>query len=131
MMTDPIADMLTRIRNAGRGGLERATMPNSRMRREIARVLKESGFIGGYESGGETKKPSLTVDIRYDPESRPIIERIERISRPGRRVYLGARRIPKIRNGLGIGIFSTPKGIMTDQEARKANLGGEFLARVW
>ncbi len=131
MLTDPIADMLTRIRNAGRAGLGQATMPTSRIRREIARILTESGFIGGYESGGESKKPSLTVEIRYDRESRPIIERIERMSRPGRRVYLGARNIPKVRNGLGIGIISTPKGLMTDEEARKAHLGGEFLARVW
>ena len=131
MLTDPIADMLTRIRNGGAARLSRVSMPESRMKREIARVLKERGFIRDFESDGDAKKPVLTVVLRYDPRGRPMIERIERISKPGRRVQHRATDIPKVRNGLGLAIFSTPKGVMSDEQAREAHVGGEYLARIW
>ena len=131
MLTDPIADMLTRIRNAGRARLARVSMPDSRLKREVARVLHETRFISGYSSDDDPKKPTLTVEIRYNRSSGPMIEEIQRVSRPGRRVYVSANRIPKIRNGLGLAILSTPKGILTDDQAREAHTGGEILAEVW
>ena len=131
MLTDPISDMLTRVRNAGHARLTRISMPDSRMKREIARILKENGFLRDYSADSDPKKPTLTVELRYDRENEHIIEGIERVSRPGKRVYVGAREIPKIRAGLGIGILSTPKGILSDEQAREAHVGGELLARVW
>jgi small subunit ribosomal protein S8 len=134
MLSDPIADLLTRIRNAGRARRMRVSMPESRLRREIARVLKEAGYINDYSSDGDPKKPTLTVELRYHEDRRaglPMIDAIERISKPGRRVYLGCDEIPHVRNGLGLGIFSTPKGVLTDAQAREARVGGEYLARVW
>ncbi len=132
MQTDPIADMLTRIRNGGRARLVRVSMPESRIKREIARVLKASGFISDFESDdGAENKPTLQVEIRYNAENRPMIEGIERVSRPSRRVYVGSGEIPRIRNGLGIAILSTPRGILNDDEAREAHVGGEVLAKVW
>ncbi len=131
MLTDPIADMLTRIRNGGKARLLRVQLPESRMKREIARVLYERGYIDGFTSDGDPKKPKLSIDIRYNERSQPIIERIERVSKPGCRVYVGSGDIPTIRNGLGIAILSTPKGILTDEEAREAHVGGEILAKIW
>jgi small subunit ribosomal protein S8 len=123
--------MFTRIRNAGMAHHGAAQMPSSRIKREIARVLKESGFIEDFRVGAEDGKPVLVVDIRYDDEREPIIEGIERVSKPSCRVYVGAAEIPKIRNGLGIAILSTPRGILSDGQAREAGVGGELLARVW
>ncbi|MFQ5514733.1 MAG: 30S ribosomal protein S8 [Myxococcota bacterium] len=131
MLTDPLADMFTRIRNAGRARLTRVSLPESRLKREIARVLHEQGFIAGFSSDLDAKKPTLTVEIRYGGGSRPIIEGIQRVSRPGRRVYVRVKEIPNVRNGLGIAILSTPRGILTDEQARQANTGGELLAEVW
>jgi small subunit ribosomal protein S8 len=131
MQTDPIADMLTRVRNASRVRLVRVSMPESRMKRDIARVLKERGFIREYSSDDDPKKPTLTISLRYGHENEPTIEGIERISRPGRRVYVNAREIPRVRSGLGVAILSTPKGILSDEEARTERVGGEFVARVW
>lgn len=131
MLTDPVADALTRIRNAGRARLTRVSMPESRIRREIARVLKERGFVRGYSSDGDPRKPTLTIELRYSSVNEPMIERIERVSRPGRRVFVGAKEIPRVRSGLGVAILSTPRGILADEEAREANVGGEVLARVW
>ncbi len=131
MQTDPIADMLTRIRNGGRARLVRVQMPESRIKSQIARVLKDAGFIAGFSSDGAEKKPQLTVEIRYSAENQPMIEGIERVSRPSRRVYVGVGEIPKIRNGLGIAILSTPRGILTNEQAREAQVGGEVLAKVW
>ena len=134
MLTDPIADLLTRIRNGGRARHVSVTMADSRIRREISRVLKESGFIRDFATDGDAKKPQLTIQLRYHTGRRsgvPIIEQIERVSRPGRRVYVGYSEIPQVRNGLGVAIMSTPKGIMTDAQAREAHLGGEILARLW
>lgn len=131
MLTDPIADMLTRIRNGGCARLVRVSMPGSRIKSEIARVLKEQGFIANFSREGDAKKPALSVEIRYDAGNAPIIEGIERVSRPSRRVYVNWNEIPKVRNGLGIAILSTPQGILTDDQAREAHLGGEVLAKVW
>ena len=131
MLTDPIADMLTRIRNGGKARLLRVQLPESRMKREIARVLYERGYIDGFTSDGDPKKPKLSIDIRYNERSQPIIERIERVSKPGCRVYVGSGDIPTIRNGLGMAILSTPKGILTGEEAREAHVGGEILAKIW
>ncbi len=131
MLTDPIADMITRIRNGGRARLKRVAMPESRMKRELARVLYEQGYISGFSSDGDSKKPTLTVEVRYNQTSEPMIEAIQRVSKPGRRVYVGWQEIPKVRNGLGIAILSTPRGILTDQQARDARVGGEILAEVW
>ncbi|UCF68191.1 MAG: 30S ribosomal protein S8 [Acidobacteriota bacterium] len=131
MLTDPIADMLTRIRNGGRARLARVSMPESRMKREIARVLQENGFVKGFQSSGDEKKPVLSVDLRYARSNRPMIEGVERVSRPSRRVYVKAAEVRPVRAGAGIAILSTPRGILTDAQAREANVGGEILARVW
>jgi len=131
VLTDPIADMLTRIRNAGHARRVRVSLPESRIRREIARVLKENGYVRDYSTDGAEKKPTLTVELRYHGQDTPMIESIQRVSRPGRRVYVGCEDIPKIRSGLGIAILSTNRGVMTDQQAREARVGGEILARVW
>lgn len=131
MLSDPIADMLTRLRNAGRARLTRVVMPSSRLRREIARLLEREGFISGFRVQGDEKKPLLIIELRYSAESQPMIEGIERDSKPSRRVYVGLSDIPRVRNGLGVAILSTPRGILTDREARTAHTGGEILARVW
>ena len=101
------------------------------MKRELARVLYEQGYISGFSSDGDSKKPTLMVEVRYSETSEPMIQGIQRVSRPGRRVYVGWQEIPKVRNGLGIAILSTPRGILTDQQARDARVGGEILAEVW
>ena len=131
MLTDPLADMLTRIRNAGRARLTRVSMPESRLKREVARVLKENGFIVDFSSDGHALKPTLSVDVRYGEGSAPMIHGIRRVSKPSRRVYVKANAVPKVRNGLGIAILSTPKGVLADRQAREANTGGEVLAEVW
>jgi small subunit ribosomal protein S8 len=131
MLTDPIADMLTRIRNGGRARMSKVKLPKSQLLSEIARVLHEAGYIAGYGDVAEADKPTLAIEIRYGDDDRPIIEGIERISRPGRRVYVGAKKIPQIRSGLGIAILSTPRGVLTDGQAREAGIGGELLAKVW
>ncbi len=131
MINDPIADMLTRIRNGGRARLMRVKMPKSKLKVEVARALRDRGYIVGYSDDPEAAKPTLCVEIRYGDDDRPVIEGIQRISSPGRRVYVRANRIPQIRSGLGMAILSTPRGIMTDTEARDAGVGGELLAKVW
>ncbi len=131
MLTDPIADMITRIRNGGQARLKRVEIPESRLKLEVARVLQEQGYISNFSSDGDPKKPMLTVEVRYTERSEPMIQGIQRVSRPSRRVYVGWQEIPKVRNGLGIAILSTPRGILTDQQAREAHVGGEILAEVW
>jgi len=131
LISDPIADMLTRIRNAGMAHHSEALIPASRIKREIARVMKESGFIDDYRVEAADGKPVLVVGIRYDAEREPIIEGLERVSKPSCRIYVGAAEIPRIRNGLGVAILSTPRGILSDAQAREAGVGGELLARIW
>jgi small subunit ribosomal protein S8 len=131
VVTDPIADMLTRIRNGGRARLAVVSMPKSQLKAEIARVLHENGYIAGFGDAADAEKPTLQVRIRYGSDDRPIIEGLERMSRPGRRIYVNAKKIPQIRSGLGIAILSTPRGVLTDTEARTQGVGGELLAKVW
>jgi small subunit ribosomal protein S8 len=128
-MTDPIADMLTRIRNAQM--VERATveMPSSKVKVAIAKVLKDEGYIDGFKLGGEEAKPVLEIALRYHA-GRPVIERIERVSSPGLRIYRGKDEIPNVMNGLGIAIVSTSQGVMTDRKARATGVGGEVLCIV-
>lgn len=130
MMTDPIADMLTRIRNAQMAGLKRVDMPVSKLKTEIARILKESHFIQDYKVLDDGSFGVLRLYLRYH-EDRPVIRNVQRISRPGRRVYKAAADMPRIRGGLGIAIVSTSKGMMTDNEARTNKIGGEVMALVW
>jgi small subunit ribosomal protein S8 len=128
-MTDPIADMLTRIRNAQMADKAAVTMPSSKVKVSIAKVLKDEGYIDDFavrENGG---LPQLDIALKYYA-GRPVIERIERVSKPGLRVYKGANDLPRVMNGLGIDIVSTPKGVMTDRKARTDNVGGEVLCVV-
>ena len=128
-MTDPIADMLTRIRNAQL--IERATvaMPSSKVKIAIAKVLKDEGYIDGYKVGGEEQKPMLEIALRYYA-GKPVIEKIERVSKPGLRIYKSKDDIPRVMNGLGIAVVSTSRGVMTDRAARAAGVGGEVLCIV-
>jgi small subunit ribosomal protein S8 len=128
-MSDPIADMLTRIRNAQM--TERATvlMPSSKVKISIAKVLKDEGYIDGYKVAGEEKKPILEIALRYYA-GKPVIEKIERVSKPGLRIYRSKGDIPPVMNGLGIAVVSTSRGVMTDRAARAAGVGGEVLCIV-
>ena len=131
-MTDPIADMLTRIRNGLQAGHETVDIPASKMKIEIARILKQEGFINGYSVAGETaKEKTITVELKYGPDNQKVITGLKRISKPGLRVYAKGDNIPRVLNGLGVAIISTSKGLMADRDARKANLGGEVVAYVW
>ena len=127
-MSDPIADMLTRIRNAQSVDKTAVTMPSSKLKVAIAQVLKDEGYIDGYAVKGE-QKAELEIALKYYA-GRPVIERIERVSRPGLRIYRGRHDIPNVMNGLGVAIVTTPKGVMTDRKARAAGIGGEVLCYV-
>ena len=132
MTTDPIADMLTRIRNAVRAKHPRVDLPSSRMKVEIARILKDEGYLANYKVVDESKvKKTLRVFLRYTPDRRSVITDLRRISRPGCRRYVGRTRIKPVVGGMGIAILSTPRGVMTGQAARKEGVGGELLCEVW
>ena len=126
-MTDPIADMLTRIRNANQMRNKEVAMPTSKMKVEIAKILDTEGFIENYT----VKDNTLTLTLKYGQNKERVITGLKRISKPGLRVYAGADEIPYVLNGLGIAIISTPKGVMTDKLARKNNVGGEVIAYIW
>ena len=128
-MSDPIADMFTRIRNAQRVEKESVVMPSSKLKVAIAGVLKDEGYIDGFSVRGEKPQPQLEIALRYYA-GRPVIEHIERVSRPGLRVYKGKGDIPRVMNGLGIAIVSTSRGVMTDRKARATGVGGEVLCIV-
>ncbi len=131
-MTDPIADMLTRIRNGVSAEHETVAVPASKMKVEIARILKQEGYITDYSVEGDTAKDkTITIDLKYGPDNQRVITGLKRISKPGLRVYAKGGNVPRVLNGLGIAIISTSKGLMTDRDARKANLGGEVVAYVW
>lgn len=130
-MTDPIADMLTRIRNGQQAGHTTVTMPRSNIKVAIAQVLKNEGFIEGYVESSDTPQGRLKLFLKYDNASRGSIRGIERVSRPGRREYVGKDDLPRVRNGLGIAILTTSRGLLTDRQARQAGVGGEILCRVW
>jgi small subunit ribosomal protein S8 len=130
-MTDPLADMFTRIRNGSKAKFEKVDIPSSKLKREIAKILKEEGFIKNFKVvTDEDQHEKLRVFLKYDASRKEVI-RIRRISRPGRRIYVGKDRITSVMTGLGISILSTPQGILTDKSARKANVGGEVLCHVW
>lgn len=129
MMTDPIADMLTRIRNGQAARKAEVRMPSSRLKAAIARVLKDEGYIEDYSVTEEGGKPVLTVRLKYY-RGEPVIERIERVSKPGLRVYRGREELPKVMGGYGIAVVSTSKGVMSDREARRAGHGGEVICIV-
>jgi small subunit ribosomal protein S8 len=130
MMTDPIADMLARIRNASRAGHKRVDMPVSKLKAEIARILKENAFIHDYKILDDGRHGVLRLYLKYH-EGAPVIRELQRVSKPGLRKYAGVSELPKIRNGLGMAIVSTSHGVMTDRDARKNNVGGEILAAIW
>ena len=131
-MTDPIADMLTRIRNGMQAKMETVdVVPVSKVKTELARILKEEGYIAKYEISGEGIQKKMTVTLKYSADKRPVITGIKRISKPGLRVYTKGDNVPKVLNGLGIAIISTSNGMMTDKEARKQHAGGEVVAYVW
>ncbi|RTZ97640.1 MAG: 30S ribosomal protein S8 [Deltaproteobacteria bacterium] len=130
-MSDPIADMLTRIRNAGKAKFKSVDIPGSRMKTEVAKVLKSEGYIRDYKFVSDAKQGILRVYLKYSPDQRHTIYGIQRISKPSRRVYVKGNMIPPVLNGLGIAILSTSKGIMTDKAARRENIGGELLCHVW
>ena len=130
MMTDPIADMLTRIRNANALRHDNVKMPSSKMKVEIARILKEEGFIVEYKVKGATKK-ELTITLKYAADGTRVISGLKRISKPGLRVTVGCEKLPRVLKGLGIAIISTSQGVMTDAKARTLGIGGEVIAWVW
>lgn len=131
MVTDPISDLLVRLQNGFRRQHEVVSVPASRLKREVLRVLQNEGFIQGVETAVEDGHPILKVQLRYVAEGQPMITGVQRVSKPGRRVYVGTKNIPRVRNGIGLAILSTSKGVMTDQESRRAGLGGEVLCSVW
>ena len=130
VMTDPIADMLTRIRNAQQARHESVEIPSSKMKLEIAEILKEEGFIANYTVSGDVKKV-ITVTMKYTANNGKVISGIKRISKPGLRVYTSGDSVPRVLNGLGIAIISTSQGVMTDKNARAKHIGGEVVAFVW
>ena len=130
-MTDPIADMLTRIRNANQNRAKTVTMPSSKMKEEIATILKDEGYITNFTIKNNDVQSILTLTLKYADNKERVITGLKRISKPGLRVYAKASEIPSVLNGLGIAIVSTNLGVMTDKECRNKNVGGEVLARVW
>ena len=130
MMTDPIADMLTRMRNATAVRKHDVSMPASKMKVGIAQVLKEEGFVKDYRVIPEQPKSRLEIELKYGPDGEQVIRDIVRVSKPGRRVYSGAAKLPRVLRGLGIYVLSTPKGIVSDRSARQQNVGGEVLCKV-
>ena len=128
-MSDPVADMFTRIRNGQRVEKSSVTMPSSKLKLAIAQVLKDEGYIEGFTVNSDSGKPQLQVDLKYYA-GRPVIERIERVSRPGLRIYKGRHALPQVMNGLGVAIVTTSRGVMTDRRARADGVGGEVLGYV-
>ncbi len=129
-ISDPVADMLTRIRNAGRAGHSTVLIPASKLKQSIADVLTKQGYIAEVELETEGAKRTLKLTLKY-ADSKPVIEGLRRISKPSRRIYVGAGEVPRVRGGLGTAIVSTPQGVVTDKEARSLNVGGELLCYVW
>jgi small subunit ribosomal protein S8 len=130
-MTDPVADMLTRVRNASLAYHERTTMPSSKIKANIARILEEEGYIVGWSVDDAQPQPNLTIEMKYGPDRERVITGLRRVSKPGFRVYVKRDEIPRVLGGLGVAILSTNAGLMTDRTARKDGRGGEVLAYVW
>ncbi len=131
MTTDPIADMLTRLRNALQARHPKVDVPASRLKVEMARILKEEGYILNFKLTEEGARKFIRLYLKYTPANLPVISNIERVSRPGCRVYVGAQEIPHVLGGLGVNILTTPKGVMTGTTARKEGVGGEVLCQIW
>jgi small subunit ribosomal protein S8 len=131
MQTDPIADFLTAIRNANSARHVDVTIPSSKLKVEIARILKEEGYIGDYEVTPDSKQGRIRVTLRYNEGRERVFQVLERVSKPGRRIYVGKTDIESVLGGLGVAILSTPRGVLTDRAARRAGVGGELLARVY
>jgi len=129
-MTDPVADMLTRVRNASGAKFAKVDIPSSKLKVQIARIFKDEGYIKNFKVIKDNRQGILRIYLRYDDKNRGVIQRVVRVSRPSRRVYAGNEAIPKILNGLGISILSTSKGILTDREARKQGVGGEIMCSL-
>ncbi|MDD5564521.1 MAG: 30S ribosomal protein S8 [Thermoanaerobaculaceae bacterium] len=130
-MTDPIADLLTRIRNAVLVGKDRCDAPASKVKLELSKILQEEGFIRTFKVLEEGPQGTLRLYLRYSPDGEPAIHGLERVSRPGLRVYRGVEELPEVRGGMGVAVVSTSKGLMTDARARESRLGGEVMCRVW
>ena len=131
MMTDPIADMLTRIRNGNKANHTSVSLPSSNEKRAIAQILLDEGYIKGFDVEEDNKQGILTIDLKYAEQGEKVITGLRRISKPGLRVYVKANEVPKVLDGLGIAIISTSKGLLTDKAAREANVGGEVMCYVW
>ena len=131
MMTDPIADMLNRISNGLLARHKQVTVPSSKIKVAVARILKEEGYIKNYQVTRDEPQPTLRIVLKYDDDRQPIISKLRRISKPGRRMYVGRDEIPWVLNGMGVAILSTPRGIVTGQQARRLKVGGEVLCYVW
>jgi small subunit ribosomal protein S8 len=131
MMTDPIADMLTRIRNAATADHKSTQCAASRLKLAVAKVLTDEGFLGEVSTDESGVFPVMTLNLRYTDDGRHMIDNIRRVSKPGRRVYVGANDVPKVRNGLGMMVLSTSRGVICDRDARAAHIGGEILCEVW
>jgi small subunit ribosomal protein S8 len=131
MVSDPIADMLTRIRNSIKARHPKVDVPASKLKTEIARILKDEGYILNYKIVDEGNHKAIRVYLKYTALNAPVIAELERVSRPGCRVYVGSKEIPKVLGGLGINILTTPKGVMTGRNAKREGLGGELLCQVW
>lgn len=131
MMTDPLADMLARIRNAGTAGHDELRCPSSKLKLAVAQVLRDEGYLEAVEVDESSGRPELWMRLRYGPEGRMIIDGLRRVSRPSRRVYVGSAQVPRVRHGLGIAVLSTNKGVVSDRVAREQSVGGELLCEVW
>jgi small subunit ribosomal protein S8 len=131
MMTDPIADMLTRIRNGSKAKLEKVDIPSSKLKLEIAKILKDEGYIKNLKMVKDRRQGVIRVYLKYTDDELPVIQGLRRVSRPGNRVYVANDRIPRVMGGLGTAILSTPKGVQSGKQAKKDNVGGEVLCHVW
>jgi small subunit ribosomal protein S8 len=131
-MSDPIADLLTRIRNANAANHDSLELDHSRLKLEIVKVLQQEGYVKSYEvTGEETHRPVIKIHLKYGPRREKVLTDLKRVSKPGRRVYTGCGSLPKVMGGLGIAILTTPNGVMTDRQARRQGVGGEVLCYVW
>lgn len=131
MLSDPIADMLTRIRNAMKAGHPKAEIPASKLKIELARILKQEGFVANYRVADDDGKRTIKVYLKYRGDSRPVITKLERVSTPGRRVYTDSGRVPRVIGGMGINVLTTSRGVMTGKQAREMGVGGEILCNVY
>jgi small subunit ribosomal protein S8 len=131
MMTDPIADMLSRIRNGNTAFKDEVEVPSSRVKEEIASLLVKEGYVRSYRVDGDPPKQHIVIEMKYGPDRQRTISGLKRVSRPGRRVYADRRRLPRVLGGLGVAILSTSQGVMTDRQAAKRGIGGEVMAHVW